>query len=129
MPGVIGVQMAGGPMATANGEYLRAPGQEILTLRPAAHYDFESGSSIAAANVTGVVALLLQHRAALTSSDVRALLETSAAELTVLDSPPMHSIDACAAVATLVATGRCSQAAPVRTATARDQKNPLSPTK
>ena len=38
---------------------LRAPGREILTLMPDGHYDFASGDSIATAEVSGVVALLL----------------------------------------------------------------------
>ena len=38
---------------------LRAPGREILTLLPGGHYEFASGSSLAAAHVTGTVALLL----------------------------------------------------------------------
>jgi hypothetical protein len=31
----------------------------VLTLRPAGQYDFESGSSVAAAELTGVIALLM----------------------------------------------------------------------
>ena len=38
---------------------LYAPGREILTLLPGAHYDFASGASIATAQVSGVVALML----------------------------------------------------------------------
>ena len=36
-----------------------APGSHVLTLRPEAQYDFESGSSVAAAELTGVIALLM----------------------------------------------------------------------
>jgi len=38
---------------------LAAPSQHVMTLRPAGEYDFESGSSIAAAEITGVLALLM----------------------------------------------------------------------
>jgi subtilisin family serine protease len=35
------------------------PANHILTLRPDGQYDFESGTSVAAAELTGVVALLM----------------------------------------------------------------------
>jgi len=38
---------------------LAAPSQHVMTLRPAGEYDFESGSSIAAAEITSVLALLM----------------------------------------------------------------------
>jgi len=38
---------------------LAAPAEHVLTLRPGGQYDFESGSSVAAAELTGVLALLL----------------------------------------------------------------------
>jgi subtilisin family serine protease len=51
-------------LQVAAGEALRAPGREVLTLTPGGHYDFVSGSSMAAAHVTGAVALLMaaDHR-------------------------------------------------------------------
>jgi len=45
-------------VAPADGRTLSAPGSEELSTRPQAAYDFYSGSSIAAAYVTGVAALL-----------------------------------------------------------------------
>jgi hypothetical protein len=45
------------------GSALFAPGTDVLTLLPQDRYDFLSGSSLAAANVSGSIALLLsQHR-------------------------------------------------------------------
>lgn len=38
---------------------LAAPGEHVLTLRPGGQYDFESGASVAAAELSGVLALLL----------------------------------------------------------------------
>jgi subtilisin family serine protease len=38
---------------------LGAPAQHVMTLRPGGEYDFESGSSVAAAEITGVIALLM----------------------------------------------------------------------
>jgi len=57
IPGVIGVDAAG-TRASAD-SVLFAPGSEVLTLVPDGRYDFLSGSSLAAASVSGGVALLL----------------------------------------------------------------------
>ena len=40
-----------------------APGDDILTLTPGGHYDFASGSSLSAAEVSGIAALLLERGA------------------------------------------------------------------
>jgi Subtilase family len=56
---------------------LTAPGEEVLTTVPRAAYDFLSGSSFAAAHVSGVVALLLQHRPKLRPEQVREILKES----------------------------------------------------
>jgi subtilisin family serine protease len=55
-----------------------APAQHVLTLRPGGQYDFESGSSVAAAEVTGVIALLMSATPArLAASTIAALLQGS----------------------------------------------------
>lgn len=51
-----------------------APGVEILTTVPNDGYDFVSGSSLAAAHVSGVIALLLEVRPTLSPTQVKALL-------------------------------------------------------
>ena len=56
---------------------LRAPARDILTLVPNGHYDFASGSSLATAQVTGVVALLLAKNQKLGADRLRALLAQS----------------------------------------------------
>lgn len=56
IPGVIG---AGGSEQPLPATALAAPAQHVLTLRPHGEYDFDSGSSVAAAQVSGVIALLL----------------------------------------------------------------------
>src|SRR5207249_11263717 len=56
IPGVIAA--AGSEQALPSGA-LGAPAQHVLTLRPRAQYDFESGTSVAAAELTGVIALLM----------------------------------------------------------------------
>jgi subtilisin family serine protease len=56
IPGVI---TAAGTEQTLPAGALAAPSQHVMTLRPLGEYDFESGSSVAAAEITGVLALLL----------------------------------------------------------------------
>jgi subtilisin family serine protease len=71
--GVIGVGSSDGshPRAT-----LAAPGTHVMTLLPGNEYDFESGTSVAAAEVTGVVALLLSANNRLTSDSIVSLLKS-----------------------------------------------------
>ncbi|WP_324251728.1 S8 family serine peptidase [Paraburkholderia gardini] len=52
-----------------------APGRDILTLTPGGHYDFVTGSSFAAANVTGTIALLLGLQPDLDAHSIEALLD------------------------------------------------------
>ncbi|MBV9343562.1 MAG: S8 family serine peptidase [Gammaproteobacteria bacterium] len=56
---VPGVLAAGGSERALPPGALAAPAEHVLTLRPAGEYDFVSGGSVAAAEVTGVLALLL----------------------------------------------------------------------
>jgi len=56
IPGVIGAGGSGQPLPRG---MFAAPAEHVLTLRPGAEYDFESGSSVAAAELTGVIALLM----------------------------------------------------------------------
>lgn len=53
---------------------IAAPGEKILTTLPYGTYDFISGSSIATAEVSGVVALLLELKPNLSGTEVRAIL-------------------------------------------------------
>lgn len=58
-----------------------APGVDILALAPGGAFAITTGTSVAAAHVTGVVALLLQHDASLTPVAVRAILMMTAKPL------------------------------------------------
>ncbi len=71
VPGVIAV---GSVRARAGGGRLIAPGLDVLTLVPPDGYDYLSGSSIAAAHVSGIVALLLERAPSMHASDVERLL-------------------------------------------------------
>jgi hypothetical protein len=59
-PGSIaGVIIAGSTEHSSWPATLTAPANHVFTLRPGAQYDFESGTSVAAAEVTGAVALIM----------------------------------------------------------------------
>lgn len=51
-----------------------APGTEILTITPQQGYGFFSGSSMATAHLTGVIALLLEHQKNIKPSKIREIL-------------------------------------------------------
>ncbi len=54
-----GVIAVGSSENARAGTPVNAPGSHVLTLRPDGEYDFESGTSVAAAEVSGIVALML----------------------------------------------------------------------
>lgn len=89
---------------------LAAPGTEVLTTAPRAAYDFRSGSSLAAAHVSGVVALLLERNPRLTAAQVQALLATTARPLPEgadARAAVVGLADACAPVAKLASAPPC----------------------
>jgi subtilisin family serine protease len=92
-----------------------APGREILTLMPGGHYDFATGDSIATAQVTGVVALLLEKNHGLSAAAAgQVLRETStrAAAMGAAGSAgASEHVDACGAVVALMGRGSCPGAA------------------
>jgi len=72
IPGVISAGGTGHPLPPGA---FAAPSEHVLTLRPAGQYDFVSGSSVAAAELTGVIALLMSASSArLTSAGIVSLL-------------------------------------------------------
>jgi hypothetical protein len=108
-PGVIEVASAESHPApsAAPSTALYAPGREILTLLPGGHYDFASGDSIATAQVSGVLALLLAKRTALSAADAYRLLRDTSAR-TAGAGGEGALIDACAAMTALVGQGSCN---------------------
>ena len=88
---------------------MAAPGIDILTTVPQTGYDFVSGSSLAAAHVTGVVALLLEEDPSLGPAQALDLLRATSRPLAMAaaSTPPRAGlVDACAALGKL--TGRSS---------------------
>lgn len=88
---------------------LHAPGREIVTTVPQATYDFLSGSSLAAAHVSGLAALLLERAPHLTPAEVQGLLRTTSTRVATRASS--HStadvVNACAALGQLLARPVC----------------------
>lgn len=71
-PGVIVVRASAAEEA-ASTSILSAPGNDILTTQPGGGYDFTSGSSMAAAHVSGIAGLLLYLAPGLDARTVRDL--------------------------------------------------------
>jgi hypothetical protein len=107
IPGVLGVQSA--EDASHADRHLLAPGRGILTLVPGGRYDFASGSSLATAEVTGIVALLLADGRRLPAPRIERILTHTSRQLTT-PAGTLISVDACAAVADALALATCSQA-------------------
>lgn len=99
IPGVIVVSAAEANAPSA-GVSVRAPGSDILVPVPGGDFDFASGSSLSAAHVSGVVALLVSSRPRLSRDDVSALLASA-------ESPDGRSVSACRALALLMDREGC----------------------
>ncbi len=99
------IEVASSESASPPAYAVYAPGREILTLMPGGHYDFASGDSIATAQVTGVVALLLEKNRTLSAAEAYRLLRDTSSSPG--DAAGVH-VDACAAVIALMAQGSCN---------------------
>jgi subtilisin family serine protease len=93
-PGVLVVRVSDATPAPP--DVLSAPGTDILTTQPGGGYDFTSGSSMAAAHVSGIVALLLALSPNLDARTVHDLLLSSSKNVA-----GVRQVDAAAAVAAL----------------------------
>jgi subtilisin family serine protease len=89
-------------------EILRAPARDIVTLVPNGHYDFASGNSLATAQITGVVALLLARNQKLGVARLREVLSQTSMRHDTTHGPYL-SVNACAALAQLVRGAACSK--------------------
>jgi subtilisin family serine protease len=109
LPGVIAVRSLEGPedaaAAAAQAGSFAAPGEEILSTVPGGGYDFFSGSSLAAAEVSGIAALVLERKKDLGPAGVAELLRKTAR-----DNPGRAAVDACAPLAALLGgAGGCDR--------------------
>lgn len=100
-PGVIVVRVS--ETSAAPPGVLSAPGNDILTTQPGGGYDFTSGSSMAAAHVSGIVALLLSLAPTLDARTVHDLLLRSSKV-----SNGMLQVNAASAVSALRTTQRAT---------------------
>ena len=105
MPQVIGVGTTSMDSAVKgmSSTMLFAPGDRILVAVPTDQYDFRSGSSLAAAHVSGVVALLLAATPQHTPETIRSILQRSQAA----GLGAMVSINACNALNLAGSSTRC----------------------
>ena len=79
---------------------IKAPGTDILVPVPHGGYDFASGSSLSAAHVSGIVALLVARRPDLTTNQISSLLANSQPAVD-------ESVNACRALAELLEETGC----------------------
>jgi subtilisin family serine protease len=109
LPRVLPVAAAEKAMGSGDGadDILRAPARDIVTLVPNGHYDFASGNSLATAQVSGVVALLLARDPKLGVTRLRELLVQSTEKHDTTHGQFL-SVNACTAVARVVRGASCA---------------------
>jgi subtilisin family serine protease len=109
LPRVLAVAEAEKSMGANGGAdgILRAPARDIVTLVPNGHYDFASGSSLATAQISGVVALLLARNPKLGISRMRELLAQSTEKHDTTHGQFL-SVNACTALAQVVRGASCA---------------------
>ena len=109
MPDVIAVSNVEDPSvmpvagAASHVQPLIAPGNDIITTMQNGTFDFVSGSSISAAHVSGIIALLLQRRPDLTAESVRRALSASVRPV----GTAAGVVNACEALASLLDGAGC----------------------
>ena len=96
------------PTWAADKFILAAPGIDVITTVPKDGYDFLSGSSLAAAHVTGIIALMLERSPGLSQHDIESLLTSTAHLIDANGSQAKIGIaDACAALEKLGVDFQC----------------------
>jgi hypothetical protein len=102
--GVIAAQAGTRPIAARRPNTVPAPGDEIITTIPNAAYGFFSGNSLAAAHVSGVIALLLEREPGIDPESLALVL----AESSTRRGAGATSISACRALARLIGPALCT---------------------
>jgi len=112
------------PFSMANrGKYvaIAAPGVDVMVPAPGNTYQLTTGTSVAAAHVSGVAALLVERKPTITPDEVRAVLMRTARAFAALPKGELDGAGLIDPVGALqaVALGRSSEASPpARSATA-----------
>lgn len=103
MRGVLAVKQSESRSALADQQILQAPGDQILGTTPGDQYDFFSGSSFSAAQVSGLIALIKERKPHLTNEKIYATLKTS---VPVFRNPHTQnsSVNACNALSKIIST-------------------------
>lgn len=130
LAGVIAVRSNGPPGRppsegdpTDGGRVVLAPGVDVLTTVPGGGYDFFSGASMAAAQVSGLAALLLERDPALSPARIAGLLRDTSRIPVGEDRDPAGGggvatraaeVDACGALSALLGVSACAGAPPDR---------------
>ena len=92
---VDGVIAAGGTGQALPAGVLATPGERVMTLRPQGQYDFASGTSVSAAELTGVIALLMSaSETRLKPAQIVALLTDAGAERAAAPAPTAVDVNA-----------------------------------
>lgn len=118
--------VAAQPRSVAPGRAVLAPGTDVPTCLPGKCWGLVSGSSFAAAHVSGLVALLAQLRPldgpGQLKRDIVVVQETAPRTPVTNQDPhgaPAASVDACATIARVTATCTCSCGSNANTGAAR----------
>jgi subtilisin family serine protease len=85
---------------------LHAPGREILSLAPGGRYDFATGSSFAAAHVTGAIALLRARVPGVDAATLSAVLQRTRTQ-----DEQGDRINVCAALEAVQPQDNCTHSA------------------
>ena len=101
--GVVAVATAGAQGSGSTAIY--APGDHVLTTTPNGGWGFVSGSSFAAAHVSGIAALLLEIAPALKPADIQAMLREQMAEDALAAGAPV--LNACNLLASVWHNSDC----------------------
>jgi subtilisin family serine protease len=83
-------------------DVVRAPGRDVVSLAPGGHYDFYSGSSLATAEVTGIIALLRARRSHLSAQEAEASLSPG------VEMPASSVPNACVALERILHKSSCT---------------------
>lgn len=107
------------PGADFEGVDALAPGHDIPTTLPGARWGLVSGSSFAAAHVSGLVALMLEMAPAMGPQQVRSALSLDRRPVNNVRPSPVGRIDACAALGRVTARRVCRDTAATRVVSLR----------